>query len=47
NRANVEYSVENILENIGEDPSREGLVKTPHRVAKMYQELTAGYHTDP
>lgn len=47
NRANVEYSVESILENIGEDPSREGLVKTPHRVAKMYQELTAGYHTDP
>lgn len=31
---------------VGEDPNREGLVKTPTRVARMYAELFAGYHTD-
>jgi GTP cyclohydrolase I len=36
-----------ILEAIGEDPTRQGLVNTPGRVARMYQELTAGYHVDP
>jgi GTP cyclohydrolase I len=39
--------VEVILEAIGEDPSREGLLRTPGRVARMYEELTAGYHVDP
>ncbi|MGI6380997.1 MAG: GTP cyclohydrolase I FolE [Anaerolineae bacterium] len=43
----VECAVRTILEAIGEDPSREGLVKTPSRVARMYGELTAGYHVDP
>jgi GTP cyclohydrolase I len=43
----IESAVEEILTNIGEDPQREGLVKTPERVARMYDELTAGYHTDP
>ena len=43
----IEQSVHTILENIGEDPSREGLLRTPSRVAKMYAELTAGYHIDP
>jgi GTP cyclohydrolase I len=43
----IECSVEVILEAIGEDPSREGLVRTPGRVARMYEELTAGYHVDP
>lgn len=33
--------------NIGEDPERQGLQRTPERVARMYDELTAGYHTDP
>jgi GTP cyclohydrolase IA len=43
----IEKSVRNILEAIGENPERQGLVKTPHRVAKSYQELLAGYRMDP
>ena len=42
----TEKAVEQILLDIGEDPKREGLVRTPHRVAKAYEELTAGYHMD-
>lgn len=41
------YAVKDILHEIGEDPEREGLLKTPERVARMYAEITAGYHTDP
>ncbi len=44
---NIEIAVDTILRNIGEDPSREGLLKTPNRVARMFDELTAGYHIDP
>lgn len=36
-----------IIDAIGEDPSREGLVKTPERVAKMYAEIFAGINEDP
>jgi GTP cyclohydrolase I len=47
NKPHIETAVREILFHIGEDPDREGLVRTPDRVARMYDELTAGYHTDP
>lgn len=40
------YLVRNLLTNLGEDPDREGLQRTPERVARMYSELLAGYQTD-
>lgn len=43
----IHGAIRNILAEIGEDPDRQGLIKTPDRVARMYQELTAGYQTDP
>ncbi len=43
----IEDAVKDILVAVGEDPDREGLVRTPHRVAKSYQELLAGYRMDP
>ena len=43
----IEQAVHAILGAIGERPEREGLLKTPARVAQMYAELTAGYHLDP
>jgi len=44
--AQLETTVRNLLEQIGEDPAREGLAKTPQRVARMYEFLTRGYHQD-
>jgi GTP cyclohydrolase I len=43
----VEAAVRRILEEIGEEPDRQGLIGTPERVHRMYTELTAGYHVDP
>jgi GTP cyclohydrolase I len=43
----IKASVRDILESVGEDPNRDGLLHTPERVARMYEELLAGYHTDP
>lgn len=40
-------AIEELLKAVGEDPTREGLQKTPARVAKAYKELLAGYRTDP
>jgi GTP cyclohydrolase I len=45
--ARIEAAVEEILINVGEDPAREGLERTPQRVARMYDELLAGYDVDP
>ena len=42
----VEHAVREILEAIGEDPDREGLVETPQRVARMYAEVFSGLHRD-
>ncbi len=43
----IEQGVRLILEGIGEDPTREGLVKTPERVARMYEEIFSGMTEDP
>jgi GTP cyclohydrolase IA len=45
--AQIQQAVRQFLLNIGEDPDRQGLQRTPERVARMYAELTAGYQTDP
>lgn len=43
----IARAVREILEAVGEDPDRDGLVRTPERVAKMYGEVLAGLHEDP
>lgn len=47
NFGKIEQAVTMILEAIGDDPEREGLLETPKRVAKMYAEVFAGMADDP
>ncbi|QUD86903.1 GTP cyclohydrolase I FolE [Phenylobacterium montanum] len=46
-QAEAEAAVRTLIEWAGDDPSREGLLETPSRVAKSYRELFAGYEVDP
>lgn len=43
----IEAAIKQILRAIGEDPKREGLIATPRRVARMYEELFSGLTEDP
>ncbi|WZU45530.1 GTP cyclohydrolase I FolE [Stieleria varia] len=43
----IEAAVRVILDAVGENPDREGLLETPARVARMYAEMFAGLHSDP
>ncbi|MFC1980552.1 GTP cyclohydrolase I, partial [Chloroflexota bacterium] len=45
--AKIRAAVALIIEAIGEDPQREGLVDTPRRIAEMYAELFMGMSKDP
>jgi len=47
NRRKIESAVRQIIEAIGENPSREGLLETPARIAEMYAELFGGIGVDP
>ena len=46
-KAKIEEGVRLILEGVGEDPTREGLLETPARVARMYEEVLGGLTEDP
>ncbi|GIP34734.1 GTP cyclohydrolase I FolE [Paenibacillus sp. J2TS4] len=46
NREEIEGHVREILRLIGEDPRREGLLETPDRVTRMYEEIFSGYHAN-
>ena len=43
----IRESIQRMLEAFGEDPDRDGLQRTPDRVARMYEELMSGYRQDP
>lgn len=43
----IEHHIREVLRLIGEDPDREGLLDTPKRVRRMYEEIFAGYEVDP
>ena len=46
-RAEAEAAVRTLLRWTGDDPDREGLIDTPSRVVRAYEEFFAGYETDP
>ncbi len=46
-QAAIQQVAKQMLSAFGEDPEREGLLRTPGRVARMYEELLAGYRVDP
>ena len=46
-QARIEKAVREILIAVGEDPDREGLLETPARVVRAYEELTAGLRQEP
>lgn len=46
-RRRIEKAVREILEAVGEDPDRDGLRRTPERVAAMYEEVFSGLHDSP
>jgi GTP cyclohydrolase I len=46
-KGRIEKAVREILEAIGEDPDRDGLERTPLRIAEMYEEIFAGLQDDP
>lgn len=43
----IQNAVRDILEAVGEDPDREGLLDTPKRIARMCEEIFSGLHQDP
>lgn len=43
----IQQATRLLLEGIGEDPQREGLLETPARVARMYEEICGGMNQDP
>ena len=43
----AELAIKTLIEYIGEDPNREGLIETPRRVIKSFNEFFSGYHEDP
>jgi GTP cyclohydrolase I len=47
NLKRIEEAVMMIIAAAGENPERQGMVRTPQRVARMYEELLSGYRTDP
>lgn len=47
NREQIEHHIREILRLVGEDVDREGLLDTPARVARMYEEIFAGYSANP
>jgi GTP cyclohydrolase I len=46
-RGRIEKAWREIIEALGEDPLREGLIETPERVARFYEEIFEGIHRDP